>query len=141
MDFPKKYFPKKSALKKISIFSQKAPNFLKTEIPEKSLYFRRGNFLIFQETKLSYISGDGTTSLYFRKRNISYFGKGKFRTLAYLELEAYSELWHIQNHGIFRTRDISRTLSNIYDGTFCKNSYLARLKKVLIFSGNGTFWV
>ena len=30
-----------------------------------------------------------------------------------------------QNPGIFRTRDIFRTLSNIYDGTFCKNSYLA----------------
>ena len=33
--------------------------------------------------------------------------------MAYLELEAYSEPRYIQNP------------SNIYDGTFCKNSYLA----------------
>ena len=125
------------------------------------------------------------------------FGKGVYRTLTYLELQAYSEhfqtsmmdcfakiatwrtfrpqptkvfpkktcsekvsyiflkkvfliFWekYIQNHGIFRTRSIFRTLSNIYDGTFCKNSYLAyfstpnlknfflkklALKKILIF--------
>ena len=34
----------------------------------------------------------------------------------------YSEHWYIQNLGIFRIRSIFRTLSNIYDGTFCKKS-------------------
>ena len=35
-----------------------------------------------------------------------YFGKGISRTLEYLELEAYSELWYIQNPSIFRTKHI-----------------------------------
>ena len=71
------------------------------------------------------------------------FGKVIFRTLAYLELEAYSE------SSIFRTSEIFKTLPNIHNGTFCKK-YLSSaffksklkkstLKKVLIFSGNGTF--
>ena len=47
---------------------------------------REKKFLIFQETELSYISGNGT---------FLYFGKDIFRTPAYLELEAYSEPWHI----------------------------------------------
>ena len=72
-----------------------------------------------------------------------YFGKGIFRTLACLELKAYSEPWYVQNPRIFRTRNIFRalvhselevyskpwyiqnrgifrTLSNIYDGIFAK---------------------
>ena len=54
-----------------------------------------------QETELSHTSGNG---------NLLYFEKGIFITLAYLELEAYSKSWNIQNqkiiqnHGIFRTR-------------------------------------
>ena len=67
---------------------------METEILKKSLYFRKRNFLIFQETELSYTSG---------KRTFLYFGKGIFitrgifrttsifRTMAYLEPEAYSE--------------------------------------------------
>ena len=49
-------------------------------------------FFVFQETKLSYISGNGT---------FLYFGKGTyrtrimFRTPTYLELQAYSESWYI----------------------------------------------
>ena len=53
---------------------------------------------------------------------------------------------YIQNHSMVRTRGIFRTLSNICDGTFCKNSYLAHFsaqpqkikkstpRKFLIFS-------
>ena len=36
--------------------------------------------------KVPYISGNGT---------FSYFKKGLLRTLAYLQLEAYSEPWYI----------------------------------------------
>ena len=36
--------------------------------------------------ELSFTSGNGT---------FLYFGKGIFKTLAYLKLEAYSEPWHI----------------------------------------------
>ena len=43
--------PQKPALKKILIFSQKSPNSLETET--------RIKFLIFQETELSYTSGNG----------------------------------------------------------------------------------
>ena len=93
------FFPKKSTLKKFLTFSQKSPQFSGNRNPEK--------VLIFQEVELCYIS-----ERYIRNPNI-------FRTLTYLEP------WHIQNYGICRTRDIFRTLSNIYDGMFCKNSYLA----------------
>ena len=64
-------------------------------ILRRFLIFSQNFFSNIQETKLSYISG------------------------------------YIQNLGKFRTRSISRTrdifiaLPNIYDGTFCKNSYLA----------------
>ena len=68
-----KFFPKKNY-----IFSQKNPNFLETENPEK--------FLILQETELSYTSGNAT---------FLYFTKDIFRNLVYLELEAYSETWYI----------------------------------------------
>ena len=56
--------------------------FQETETPKK--------FLIFQETELSYISGKvySEPSHIFRTRNI-------FRTLAYLQLEAYSEPFYI----------------------------------------------
>ena len=58
--------------------------------PEKNLYISgNGNpekILILPETELPYISGNVT---------FLYFGKGIFRTLAYLELEEYSEPGHI----------------------------------------------
>ena len=60
-------------------------------------------FLVFFDLKKSLIfSGSGT----FRERNIQ--NPSIFRT-----------------RNIFRTRGTFRTLSNIYDGMFCKNSYLA----------------
>ena len=37
------------------------------------------------------------------------------KPMAYSEPETYPESWVIQNPGIFRTRGILRTLSNIYD--------------------------
>ena len=58
--------------------------------------------LVFHETELSYTSGNRT---FFSLK------KGIFRTLAYLELEAYSEPWHIQNLVMFRVRSIFRTLA------------------------------
>ena len=75
------FFPKKPALKKFLIFSQKAFNFLGTETPKKSLYFRKQNFLIFHER---YIQNPSI----FRTRSI-------FRTMAYLKPEGYSELPNI----------------------------------------------
>ena len=50
----------------------------------------------------------------------------------------------IQNPDTFRTQGIFRTLSNIYDQTFCKNSYLVHFlifcETVLVYiSKNGTF--
>ena len=59
------------------------------------------------------------------------FFKFQETELSYVFLKVYSEPQHIQNQkhiqnpGIFRTRGICRTLLNICDGTFCKNSYLA----------------
>ena len=75
-----KIFPKKPALKKIFyIFSKKALTW-KQKPRKKSLYFRKRNFLILQETELSYTSGNGTFLC---------FVKGLFRTLV------YSEPWHV----------------------------------------------
>ena len=108
--------------------------------------FPSKKFLIFFPKKtcserVSYIFSK-KAFLIFRKRNFFVFRK------------VYSEPWRIQNPGIFRNRGIFRTLSNIYDGTFCKNSYLAyfyvqakkKLKqihpeKISYISGNETFYL
>ena len=71
------------APKKFLIFSSQNVFliFPETETPRKKI--------IFQETeslKTFYISGNGT---------FFYFWKRVFRTLAYLELEAYSKPWYI----------------------------------------------
>ena len=47
-----------------------------------------------------------------------YFRKVIFRTQAYLELEAYSEPWHVQ-----KPKHIQINVNN-YNETFCKYSYL-----------------
>ena len=82
--------------------------FLKITCPEKvSHIFSKTGFQIFRKQ-----------NIFSFKKFFLYFRKGIFGTLAYLELEAYPEplvYWEPQ---------IFRTLSNIYDGTFCKNSYL-----------------
>ena len=43
---------------------------------------------------------------------LAYSAPSLFRTYAYSELDAFSEPWHIQKPGIFRTRGISLTLVN-----------------------------
>ena len=57
------------------------------------LYLRkwklRKNFLYFRKRK------PRKNALYFRKMNLLYRGIGIFRTLVYLELEAYSKPWYI----------------------------------------------
>ena len=104
------------------------------------IFSQKKVFLIFQETELSYISGNRTFLYFFKKRFLLYVGKGIFRTPAYIELEAYSELWYIRNPNIFRIRNIFRTrgifgtLSNIYDETLSKNSCLAHLPASALFS-------
>ena len=73
-----------------------------------------------------------TTNILYILRNgiFLYFGKGIFKTRGIFRTRSifkslkYLEPWHIQNHSILRTWGIFRTLPNIYDGTFCKNSYL-----------------
>ena len=76
--------PRKPALKKVLMFSQKSLQFFGNGNPEK--YFRKRNFIILQETKFSHT---------FRNGTLLYFGKGIFRTLEYLKLETYSEPWYI----------------------------------------------
>ena len=102
--FPKKslvFLPKKTCSEKVSYtFSKKLQTFWDGSLEK----FR--NVLILPEIELSYILKNT---------------KNVFRTLTFLEP------WHIQNYGIFRTRGIFRTLSSIYDETFCKNSYLVHL--------------
>ena len=91
--------------------------------------FSLKNFLFFFLEKLLWKS-----FLYFLKKVFLIFSKQNFLIFR----ERYS-----QNPGTFRTRSISRTrdifwtLSNIYDGTFCKNIYLVHesetRKKFLLF--------
>ena len=87
------FFLKKLALKRFLILSQKKLQIFWDGSLEK---FR--NFLILPEMELSYI-WENTKSV--------------FRTLTFLKP------LYIQNQGIVRTRGILRTLSNIYDETFC----------------------
>ena len=80
------------------------------ETPKNFLMFSQNKtFLIFQETETPKIHIFQETEnlkkftvsghrafLYSRKRNFL-FGKSILRTLAYLQLEAYSQHWYIQN--------------------------------------------
>ena len=79
------------------------------EVPNEFLIFSRNKaFLIFQKT------GTPKKSLYFRKRHFLIYWEryiqnpGVFRTLAYLELEAYSEPWYIHN-----PRQIQNTVKHL----------------------------
>ena len=79
-------------------------NFLYSNIKNFLYFLKRYLFLLFRKWEpedIVYISGNGTF-LYFRERNILIFRKGVLRSLAYLELEAHSEPWHILSLGIFR---------------------------------------
>ena len=120
---------KKSIPKKNSLYFRKW-NFLAL-ILTKFLYFlKRRLFLYIQNgasEKNSYVFLKRNLFLYFRKRKprrrsfkykktfyisgngtFLYFEKGIFRTLAYLELEAYSEPWYIQN-----PRHIQNTVNHL----------------------------
>ena len=116
--FSLKNLPWKSFL----YFLKKAPNFLETETAKKSLYFRKQNLLILQEMGLSYISWDGTF-LYCQKRN--------FLILQETEVSYTSEngTFLYFEKGIFRTRDIFRTLPNTIE-RFAK---IATLTHFLVF--------
>ena len=113
-----KKFRKRKPRKKFLIFQEtetlkKLLIFLET----KSFSLPRENFLHFRKWKPR-----TKKFLYFPKQNFLVFQEPE---LCYISKKVYLEALHIQNFGIFKTRDIFRTLSNIYDGTFCKNSYLA----------------
>ena len=96
------------------------PALFSPDLKNKNIYSEK-NFLYFRKLlgaseKNSYVFLQRKLFLYFRKRKprrksfkykktfyisgketFLYFEKGIFRTLAYLELEAYSEPWYIQN--------------------------------------------
>ena len=130
-------------IKKIqeTVTPKKVPDISGNGNPKKASYISKNGsfqstpkkFLIFQEMETTlkmFIFQEmeiPKKSLYFRKRNfLLYFRKQNF--LIFRER-------YIQNSGIFKTRNIFRTLSNIYDETFCKNSYLAHFSA----SGPKTF--
>ena len=103
--------------------------FKERETLKNYLYFRKRNFLIFQQRYI-YFQNPGITEL------------------SYISGKEYSEPYHTQNQnyfqnlGIFRTRNIFRTLSNTFDGTFYKKQLPRALKKssyISYSSGNGTF--
>ena len=87
--------------------------------PEKISYTWGQDFLHFGKWKpriFFYILGKGI---------FLYNGKGILRSLIYSE-PCHNEK-HLQNPRILRIQGIARTLSNIYDIIFCKNSYLVQL--------------
>ena len=90
--------------------------FKERETLKNYLYFRKRNFLIFQQRYI-YFQNPGITEL------------------SYISGKEYSEPYHTQNQnyfqnlGIFRTRNIFRTLSNTFDGTFYKKQLPRALKK------------
>ena len=59
--------------------------------------------------------------IYFQEKSFPYI-KGNKTPKKFLKFQGT----YIQNPGMFRIRDIFRTLSNIYDERSCKNSYLAQ---------------
>ena len=111
---------------------------------ENSLYSGNGifwNFLIFPKryiqspdtTEFSYILGK-VYSKPWHNRTFLYFRKGIFRALSYLELEAYSEPWYIQNPGItelsyFRKR-IFRTLAYLELEAYSEHWHIQNLSHI-----------
>ena len=94
-----------SNIKKFLIFQEvtfQARKIKKNPQRENFLYFKnrkpRKNFLYFHKRKLFLYfrkRKPRKNVVYFRKMNFLYRGIGIFRTLAYLELEAYSKPWYI----------------------------------------------
>ena len=98
-------FQETETLEKFFIFRETEPF---SSPPKKFLYFRKRKPL-----KNLYTSGN-RTFLYFRKRNFLMFREtyiqnpSIFRTLIYLELEAHSDPWYIQN-----SRHIQNTFKHL----------------------------
>ena len=95
------------------------PSALSSLSPQK---FPQRKFLIFF-LKKTY--SENVSSIFSKKppefsgnETFLYFGKGIFRTLTYLELEAYSELWYIQN-----PRHMAEHCQTPTMGSFAKNKY------------------
>ena len=65
--------------------------FVKRKPRKKSLYFRKRNFLIFQETKLFYISGKVNSESWYNQNPDISRTRSIFRTLVYLQPETYSD--------------------------------------------------
>ena len=93
-------------IKKCLVFSQTTAVFIfrKTETLKNYLYFRKWNFLIFQErynqnrciTEFFCISGK-VYSQHWHDSAFLYFNKVIFRTLTHIEQGTYSEPWQMQN--------------------------------------------
>ena len=149
MELPRAHFKpnfenlKKSLLKKVFMFSGNRVIFQEIELFSSNIkkfliFSQKKAFLIFRQMEPSYFSENGNpekilyisgnrTFLYFRKRNFLIFRIGIFRTLAYLELEAYSEPQHIQNQNIFRTLVYSGR--EVYSEQ-CQTSTMERFAKI-----------
>ena len=98
-------FQKTETSKKLLMFSQKKAYLIFWKPSKNYLCFRKRNFLVFRERYSQHIQ---TFQHMFSTYNPSIFrGRSIFRTIAYLEPAAFGKL------------------PSIYDGTFCKNSYLA----------------
>ena len=119
-----KIYPEKNSLyfRKWNFLALILKKFSKRKPPKKFLIFKKTEekLLIFQETEP--FSPPGENFLYFRKR--------KPRKNPYTSRNGTFLYFRKQNFLIFRERyiwnlSIFRTLSNIYDWAFCKNSYVA----------------
>ena len=98
-----------------------------------SYIFSKEAFLIFRKWDFF---------IFFKKKISLYFGKGIFRTLVYPEPSHIQIQKHIEDPGIFRNRDIIRTLSNIYNGMFCKEQVPDALRKsffIFLYFGKWNF--
>ena len=122
--YSKKMKLSSSNIKKCLIFSQATAVliFRKTETLKNYLYFRKWNFLIFQERYIQYpcitelfcISGK-VYSQHWHDRAFLYFNKVVFRALAYIEQGTYNRtLVELEPEAYLEH------CQNIYDGTFCK---------------------
>ena len=99
-------------IKKCLVFSQTTAVFIfrKTETLKNYLYFRKWNFLIFQErynqnhciTEFFCISGK-VYSQHWHDSAFLYFNKVIFRTLTHIEQGTYQNLGRCRTWGIFRT--------------------------------------
>ena len=141
---------------------KKAPNFLEAEIRKSTLYYRKRNFLILQETELSYILG----KVYSEPQHIqnsrhiqntakqlrwnilpqsSYiFGKWNFLVLVlrnfYFLKRNLILYFREQNFYVFQETETPKKTSYIFSKeSFSYISGNDNFEKILHISGNGTF--